>query len=283
MKRAPAAFVALAVALTAAAGVVALPGAGAATTTPVVPIIQDLSFPYPLPSAGKTDIYAVHGLNLAGQDAQADRGTPVTVCAGGSTLVADFQFGDIAGPVTLDTGATVEIKVFAGASQDCAGTSPLITQSVTVPATSAAALVATAGPGATAPSLQPVVLDVTTPPACVENGPAGLREPAAVVLENARLQAAHDAAAGQVDVKVNNTSLGQLAFGETLARNVVAGTYSVQVDLSGTAIVGPVDVTLAACEGKVMYVVGNQPVAQPTTTTTAPPEVAPVVTPAFTG
>lgn len=280
--------VALATVLT--AGVLAplaLSSAGAATTTsPVVPLVQELSFPYPAPVAGKTDVYAVHGLNLAGQTAQADRGTPVTVCAGGSVLIADFQFGDISPKVTLDSGSTVDIAVFAGANQPCTGSNPLISQSVTVPMSPVVALVATSGPGTFKPLLWAYGLQVATPAGC-EQAVTDRLSPQAVVPPDARLQAAHAAAADQVDVLVNDTSVGQLIYGEIISQDVVAGTYKVQVNLNGTAIVGPTDVTLAACQGKVLYVVGNQPLPESTTTTTttAPQTGAgnQVVTPAFTG
>lgn len=243
-------------------------GASAAPTpTPVVAITQGFTVPYSAPLAGKTDVYAVHGLNLAGQTSAAAGGTDVTVCANGAVLIADFQFGQVSPKVTLDTGSTVALTVFGGANQPCTSASPLITQSVTVPDVDAVALVATSGPGTFAPALTPIVLDVTTLPACTDAG----APTDAVVQPDARLQAVHTAAAGPVTLAVDGSTLpGTLAFGETATNNVVENTYSVAVNLDGTPIVGPVDLTLGLCTGTIVYVVGNQTVPTPTTTTTAP-------------
>ena len=67
-----------------------------------------------------TDVFVVHGLNLDGQSAQADGGTNVTVCAGDTALIQDFEFGQIIGPVALPSGSAVPISVYLGAEVDCA-------------------------------------------------------------------------------------------------------------------------------------------------------------------
>lgn len=272
---------------------VASAGAGAAASpTPVVAITQTISLPYATPLAGKTDVYAVHGLNLAGQTTPAAGGTDVTVCANGAVLIADFQFGQISPKVTLDTGATIALKVFVGANQPCTGTSPLISQDVTVPDVDAVALVATSGPGTFAPTLAPFVLDVTTPPACFP-----VPAKADAVGSDARLQAVHAAAAGPVTLSVDGSTLpGTLAYGATASNDVPSDIYTVAVNLNGTPIVGPVDLDLAACTSTVAYVVGNQAPPTPTTTTTStttsttttttPPSAAAAAvaaTPRFTG
>ncbi len=92
-----------------------------------------------------TDVFVVHGLNVDGQSAQADGGTNVTVCAGDTALIPDFEFGQIVGPVALPSGAAVDIQVYTNGGVDCAapiGETLLIDQSVT-PSGAAVAVVAT--------------------------------------------------------------------------------------------------------------------------------------------
>ena len=67
-------------------GAVSVGTGAAASPTPVVAITQTIDLPYSTPLAGKTDVYAVHGLNLAGQTTPAAGGTNVTVCANGAVL-----------------------------------------------------------------------------------------------------------------------------------------------------------------------------------------------------
>ena len=258
----------------------------AATSTPVVPLVQNIDLTAPK-APGSAVIYAVHGLNLAGQTAQTDGGTAVTVCVDGVVLLPDFQFGDIENTTPIPWGTPLAVKVFLGANADCAGTNAAISADIVVPEEEAVALVATAGPGQ-APELLPVVLNVSTPrqclqdvvPAAVENAPQG------APVEDSRLGAVHAAAAGQVAVSVDGTDAGELSFGDpALFANLPNGTYSVEVTLGGTPIVGPADIDVPPCTLTVVYVVGNQPIAEPTTTTTAPAPAAAAVTaaPAFTG
>ncbi len=276
--------------LLATAAVVTTGSAGAqATATPVVPLIQDLELPLPL-EEGTALVYVVHGLNLDGQTAQGDGGTAVTVCAGPDQLLTDFQFGDIAGPVPLPWGAAINITVTVGADVPCGTGTPAITQAVTVPSEPAVSLVATAGPDA-APSLLPVVLDVSTPERCLagpddlpENDPQGNG-----AISDARLGAIHAANAGTVAVSVDGTTAGELSFGDSLFADLPNGTYSVEVTLGGTPIVGPADISVDRCHAVNVYVVGNQPIAPPepveptTTTTQAPAAAAVTAAPAFTG
>jgi hypothetical protein len=274
--------------LLATAGVITTGAAGAqATTTPVVPIIQNIELP-PMLEKGTAATYVVHGLNLDGQDAQSDGGTAVTVCAGGEQLLTDFQFGDIAGPVPLPWGAVIPIEVYVGADVACGTATPVISQTVTVPEEPSISIVATAGPDQ-APSLLPVALDVSTPLECLQveidpeiplNAPQGI-EPA----NDSRLGAVHAAAAGQVTVSVDGTDAAEPSFGESLFADLPNGTYSVEVTLGGTPIVGPADIDVPPCTLTVVYVVGNQPVAEEPTTTTAPAPAAQAVAarPAFTG
>jgi hypothetical protein len=258
----------------------------AATTTPVVPLVQTIDLP-PDPLWEQAYIYAVHGLNLDGQDAQSDGGTAVTVCANGDQLLTDFQFGDIAGPLELTWGTELGIEVFLGADADCAGTDPVISQDVTVPNVAAAALVATAGPDGEL-QLLPVVLDVDADRSCLTPVPAGgAATPQGDTNLSATLGAVHAANAGPVSVLVGGDEVAAgVEFGDSLFAPLEPGTYSVEVTLGGTPIVGPVDLPLDDCTLTVVYVVGNQPIAEePTTTTTAPAPAAQAVAarPAFTG
>ena len=266
------------------AAVVTTGSAGAqATATPVVPLIQNLELP-PSVEKGTASVYVVHGLNLDGQSAQSDGGTAVTVCAGDDQLLTDFQFGNIAGPVDLPFEAVVPITVYVGADVPCGSATPVISQEVTVPAVDAVSLIATAGPDAD-PSLVPVVLDTSTSDRCF-NGPVNAAQG---VEDSSRLGAVHAAAAGQVAVSVDGTTAGEPVFGESLFADLPPDTYSVEVTLGGTPIVGPADIDVPDCTLTVVYVVGNQPITpvepvEPTTPTTAAPAAAAVTAaPAFTG
>jgi len=260
------------------------PVGAAATTTPVVAIVQTIDLPTE-PEKSTAMIYLVHGLNLDGQNAQTDGGTAVTVCADGAPLIADFQFGDIIGPIRPEKLAELDVTVFLGAGADCTGTDPIISQTVIVPDVTAAALVATAGPDGEL-QLLPVVLDVTTDDSCFPKLQSGSAPQGRPIIASATLAAVHAAAAPPVTVEAPPGGSGTLEFGEAASGPVVPGTYEVTVLLGATPIVGPVDLELAECTATVVYVVGNQPIAgAPVTPTTAPAPAAAAVTaaPAFTG
>lgn len=263
------------------------PVGAAATTTPVVAIVQTIDLPTE-PEKSTAMIYLVHGLNLDGQNAQTDGGTAVTVCADGAlTLrIADFQFGDIIGPIRPEKLAELDVTVFLGAGADCTGTDPIISQTVIVPDVTAAALVATAGPDGEL-QLLPVVLDVTTDDSCFPTLQSGSTPQGLNPIESATLAAVHAAAAPPVTVAVEGQSTVPLAFGQAFSDTIMPGTYEVTVRLGATPIVGPVDLELAECTATVVYVVGNQPIAvTPVTPTTAPPApaaAAVTAAPAFTG
>jgi hypothetical protein len=269
-----------------ASGAVAL-GTGsvgaAATSTPVVPIVQTITLPTPK-TAGAL-IYAVHGLNLDGQDEQADGGTAVTVCNGDTAIDSDFEFGEIAGPLELPFGTPVDLKVFLGADAGCTGTDPAITLATTVPEVDALALVATAGPDGKL-QLLPVVLDVEPNQACFNGAGSTPQGTTVAPASTAKLGAVHAANAPPVELVIDGTTAASaLPFGESLFAAVPPDTYEVTVKLDGTPIVGPVDLKLDPCTLTVVYVVGNQPVAEEPTTTTAPAPAAEAVAarPAFTG
>jgi hypothetical protein len=94
------------------------------------------------------------------------------VCADGTQLLGDFQFGDITPAVPLPVGTTIGIDVFVGAEVACdSPDEPTISQDVTVP-DGDVALVATAGPGGD-PELAPLLLNTSTPEGCsLVNGAA---------------------------------------------------------------------------------------------------------------
>jgi hypothetical protein len=271
---------------------------GAATpTSPVVPLVQTIDLPLPPQAPATAKVWVVHGLNLDGQSAQSDGGTAVTVCVGGDQVLGDFQFGDIAGPLTLDSGATVDVDVFGGAGVPCdSPDDPLISESVMVPlGLPAVSLVATSGPGAFEPKLIGVGLITDAPPECgpivVDPfEPGGLSAPAGNgFLPYGRIQTAHAAAAGPVEV----TGVGddyQLEFGSSQFETLPIGDYELTVTLDGAPIVGPLTVENQECVLTVGYVVGNQPLPEPPAppTTTPTPEPAPAAAavaarPAFTG
>ena len=268
-------------------GVVPVTSAGAIpTTTPVVALFQTIDVPL-FAIKGSAEVYVVHGLNLAGQTAQADRGTAVTVCANGAPLLSDLQFGDVAGPVSLLIGSTVAVKVFAGAGVDCASAAtPVISQDVTVPDMHAVALVATSGPGPLTPALLPVELNVNPPEFC-GNVPVSAPAAPAPIPDDGHMQVAHAAAAGTVSVTLDGTPKGTLAYGETNGQDLAPATYSVEAFLGATPIVGPANVVIDSCVSTIIYVVGNQTLPEapknPTTALPAAAAKATTASPEFTG
>ena len=216
-----------------------LAAAGLVTVTGISPVSAGAG-------GATTDVYAVHGLNLGGQTAQADGGTNVTVCAGDTNpaLIADFEFGDIIGPVPVPTGSSLPLKVYAGAGVDCeapGGATLLIDQTLASVPAGTVAVIATVDPPSQVRLLEILALDV----ACADAG-------------NGRLTGAHFANAGSVDVLVNGGAAGSLVYGEDLTADLPAATYSVQVDLGATPIVGPANIPVTAGNNTIVYVVGNQ-------------------------
>ena len=195
-----------------------------------------------------TDVYVVHGLNLDGQTSQEDGGTAVTVCAGSASLIPDFQFGDVVGPVPLPSGQAVSVQVYAGADNDCetpAG-ALLIDQTVT-PTGAAFSVVATSFGDQLSPELIGGEIDT----ACVDPG-LGV------------VQAVHAANAPEVDIFSTDLdeSLGTLAYDESLALELDAGTYGIEVYIVAeppVLVLGPLDLPVTAETVTVGYAVGNQP------------------------
>ncbi len=254
-------------------------------------------------AGGTTDVYLVHGLNLESQEGPG--GSAVTVCAGDARLVADFQFGDTAGPLALPTGIAVDVTVYLGGDVDCAdpGATPSFTDSVT-PEGDAVAVVATAEAGerVPVPVLQPFPIDV----GCVAAG-------------QGRLTGNHAALAPAVDVLLGDAVVGQLSFGEQLGADLpVGGGYEISIEAGGSVVLGPIDLSIFEAVGTNVFVVGGLPASpvmeepdelvpvglpttpfvaltldvelalcdtplEPTTTSTAAAAAAAAATPRFTG
>lgn len=245
----------------------------------VVAVLVALLLPAAPSGAGAgatTDVYAVHGLNLAFQDSADDGGTNVTVCTGDQVLIPDFEFGQVVGPVPVPSGQAVSIQVYGGAGEDCANPAgaPLIDQEVT-PTGDVVALVATSNGDQFNPELLPFAIDVS----CVDPG-------------SGRAVAAHAANAPEVDV-VNTdlgASVGMISYGEQISGPLPAGTYGIEIYVAPDGpLVTSFPFTVVAGEVGVGFAVGNQPVEgltpvvlipfagavptceQPTTTTTVAP------------
>ena len=245
----------------------------------------------PVGAQATTDVYAVHGLNLAGQSAPG--GTAVTVCAGDAEIDPSFEFGDVIGPLPLPSGVEVSLQVYSGAGNDCAApVGEVVLDQAVTPSGAVVALVATSNGERLDPELVAIPLDLS----CVDPGNGGA-------------VAVHAANAPRVDV-VNTTlgfSVGEISYGEQIAGALPVGDYDIEVFV----VDGPPDpamsftVPVTAGNTTIGYAVGNQPSEGPTplvlipqvipvgtcetppTTaapTTAPPAAAPATAqPSFTG
>ncbi|MCU0270379.1 MAG: hypothetical protein MUF83_17275 [Acidimicrobiales bacterium] len=196
----------------------------------------------------ETDVYVVHGLNLDGQATADAGGTAVTVCVDGSSLLEDFQFGVVAGPVALPSDVAVSVQVYLGAVVDCAapGDAPLVIDQQVTPTGAAVSLVATSNGEQLDPELVPIPLDVS----CVEPG-------------TGRAVAVHTANAPEVDV-VNidlGVSVGTISYGEQISGPLPVGTYGIEVYVVGGAVmpITSFDVTVEAGKAVPGFAVGNQP------------------------
>lgn len=212
----------------------------------------------PVDAQATTDVYVVHGLNLDGQDSPDDGGTAVTVCAGGQNppLIADFQFGDVVGPVALPSGQAVLVTVYDTAGVDCADPGDAnvrIPETEVIPEGAAVAVVATSNGEQLDPELLPIPLDVS----CVDAG-------------SGRAVAVHAANAPKVDV-VNTDlgiSVGEISYGEQISGELPAGTYGIEVFVVGddTEPVMAFDVDVVEGTVSAGIAVGGQPVASSGTT-----------------
>ena len=236
-----------------------------------------------------TDVYLVHGLNLDGQTAPTDGGSNVTVCSGDTSLIPDFQFGDIVGPVPMTSGEAVDVQVYVGADNDCADpTGALLIDQTVTPDGAAMALVAASPPGdALAPELAAFPLNV----ACFKAGQGSLT-------------AAHASMGDPVDVLIDGTSIGTISYGESVTKALAAGNHQIDVPLAsgGPSQVPPATVSVTAGVATVFFGVGFLPLPDEsispvtvialdidlvacavTPPPTAPPAAAAAAQPGFTG
>lgn len=228
--------------------------------------------PFAVPAGAQdtTNVYVVHGLNLADQTAQIDGGSNVTVCADGEDLIDDVQFGQVVGPIGFETGVEASLSVYEGAGVDCAapgGAVELVASAFTLQGDAAAVVITSLGDDS---ALVLGELDVS----CTEPGEG----------RHAVLQTSGDT--GEVDVLVDGESVGTASFPDGVVADVPAGTYSVEVTEADAAIVGPLDQVVDPQQLELMFIVGNvdgdSPIVplfhdievelcvSPTTTTTVP-------------
>jgi hypothetical protein len=218
-------------------------------------------------------------------------GVPVDVYAGGTDpsneIVADFQPGAVAGPLSVPAGSLPVVVVPAGADP----TDPanqVISQTLDVPSGANVSVVANLVGGA--PNLLPFANDVSA----VDEG-------------SSRVVVRHTADAPAVNVLVDGeVAFANLAPGAEASAVLPAGTYDVQVQLTdGTPLsaLSPGSVDIPAGKDVIVYAVGSAsdqqyplglvqqlldvpvtPAATPTTMAPVPPAAAGVTaSPAMTG
>lgn len=230
--------------------------------------------------AADSTVYIVHGIP----------GVAVDVYAGGTApenkVLTDFQYGDVAGPLSIPAGSLPVVVVATGDDPTVPG-NQVINQTLDVP--SGANLSVAADLVGGAPTLTPFVNDVS-----------------AVPEGSSRVTVRHAADAPAVNVLVNGqVAIPNLAPGAQASAVLPAGTYDVTVQLTdGTPLpaLSPGSVTIPAAKNVIVYATGSatdsetfplglvQQVldvpteAAPTTTTTAPPAAQGVTaSPAVTG
>ena len=197
----------------------------------VVGVVAAMSVASALPAAAADGtVYVVHGIP----------GVTVDVYVNGTKTLPNFTPGTVAGPLTLPAG-TYEVKIYA-AGADPSTATPVITQSVDLPAGANASLVAGLDASKT-PKLFTFVNDVSA-------APAG----------QGRLAVAHTPAAPAVDVLANGKpAFTNLTNGNEDKADLPAGTISASVVAAGTtspALIGPADVSVVANVLTVVYAVG---------------------------
>jgi hypothetical protein len=231
--------------------------------------------------AADSSVYVVHGIP----------GVPVDVYVGstdGDPALPGFEFGDVAGPLSIPAGS-LPVFVVAAGQDPSVPANVIITQTLEVPSGANVSVVADLVGGA--PVLTPFVNDVSTVPE-----------------GSSRVTVRHAADAPPVNVLVNGeVAIPGLASGAQASAVLPAGTYDVQVQLTdGTPLpaLSPGSVTIPSGVNVIVYAtgsatnetfplglaqqiieVGTTPAPAPTPTTTpAPPAAGGVVaTPAVTG
>jgi hypothetical protein len=229
--------------------------------------------------AADSSIYIVHGIP----------GVAVDVYAGGTApenkALTDFQFGDVAGPLSIPAGSLPVIVVATGDDPTVVG-NQVINQTLDVP--SGANVSVTADLVGGTPVLTPFVNDLS-----------------AVPEGSSRVTVRHAADAPPVNVLVDGqVAIANLAAGAQASAVLPAGTYTVEVQLTdGTPLpaLSPGSVAIPAAKNVIVYATGSatpdsgfplglvqQVIDVPTTPATAPttaPAAAAGVTasPAMTG
>lgn len=173
-------------------------------------------------------------------------GATVDVYVNEALFLEDFEPGDVAGPIALQTGS-YDISVYA-ADADPSSESPVIdAPGVTVPAGVDASIVAHLDDSG-APTASVFVNDTSE----ISDG-------------EARLTVRHTAEAPEVDVFANGAvelTPGTFVNGDESVIDVAAGTYDVTVTAPGDAstVLAPLgDVTLVEGANTIVYAIGSYP------------------------
>lgn len=196
--------------------------------------------------SGDLQVSAVHGIPAAALGGNSAVDVYVFAQGGepGAAPTVEFEFGDVAGPLTIPAGDyTVEVY------PDGADTSgdPALSLDATLPAGINATLVAHLDEAGSTPALTPFINDVS-------NTAAG----------EARVTVRHTAAAPAVDVLTGDTPLVQaLSNPDEASLDTAAGTVpDITVTAAGdpsTVALSLGDVTLAEGTNTIVYAIGSLP------------------------
>ena len=180
-------------------------------------------------ATGDASVTIVHGIP----------NTPVDVYANGSKILTGFTFKSVAGPLQLPAGS---YKIDVRKAGSAATAAPVLAATEQVTAGENATIVAALTASGT-PTLTAFANDTTT-----------------VAAGDGRLVVRHVAAAPAVDVYAGSSkAISALTSGNQAALAVPAGTVPAKVTLAGqtTAVLGPVNVTVTAGMGTVVYAIGS--------------------------
>jgi len=164
----------------------------------------------------------------------------VDVYVNGELTLEGFQFGDVAGPLSLPAG-TYEIEIY-GAGADPSADDPALTGSADLPSGAAATIAAYLEEGGS-PTLG----------VFVENN-------AAIDAGNARVTARHLADFGNVDVLANDSAVfSGVGNGQGGDADVPADTYNIKITAAGDADTVAFDSDVALAEGvnTIAYAIGS--------------------------
>lgn len=164
----------------------------------------------------------------------------VDVYVNGDLTLEGFQFGQVAGPLTLPEG-TYDIEIY-GAGSDPAAGDPALSGSADLPAGAAATIAAYLQEGGT-PTLG----------VFVENN-------SAIEAGNARISAYHLADFGAVDILANDSAVWEgVTNGVGANTDVPADTYNIKITAAGDAMTVAFDADVALAEGTntIAYAVGS--------------------------